>query len=471
VIYALDPYPTYKDSDLPWLCDVPNDWDIRRGKAIFQCIDQRSATGKEELLTVSSSQGVIPRRSANVTMFKAESYKGYKLCWPGDLVINSLWAWGGGLGVSNHHGIISSAYGVYRLKKMYSAYAKYIHELVRSAPFHWELQVRSRGIWISRLQLTDERFLDAPFPLPPPEDCAAIVQFLDHADRRIRRYIKAKQKLIGFLEEQKQAIIHRAVTRGLDPNVRLKPSGIEWLGDVPEHWEVVALRYRYSQVLGKMLDSKHITGVHSLQYLRNTDVQWDRINIEDLPRMDIRPSEYARYTVRRGDLLVCEGGEVGRCAIWESEQGLYGFQKALHRLRPVSAERDLPRFQYYLLRVATNRGAFIEGRESTISHLTGERLRGHRFPYPPVDEQTNIVSHLDSETDRMNIPIASIKHEISLLREYRTRLVSDVVTGKVDVREAAAGLPDEAGVDDAEIDETADDDLPVESEASENDHE
>src|SRR5690606_34509668 len=107
----------------------------------------------------------------------------------------------------------------------------------------WELQVRSKGIWISRLQLTDEAFLGAPFPLPPPDEQAAIVRFLDHADRRIRRYIRAKQKLIKLLEEQKQAIIHRAVTRGLDPNVRLKPSGVEWLGDVPEHWSVKRFKF------------------------------------------------------------------------------------------------------------------------------------------------------------------------------------------------------------------------------------
>ena len=114
---GLNPYPEYKESGLPWLGKVPRHWVIKRAKSIFQRIDQRSKTGKEELLTVSSKRGVVPRKTANVTMFKAESYLGYKLCWPGDLVINSLWAWAGGLGVSNHHGIISSAYGVYRIRR------------------------------------------------------------------------------------------------------------------------------------------------------------------------------------------------------------------------------------------------------------------------------------------------------------------------------------------------------------------
>jgi type I restriction enzyme, S subunit len=243
MISGLKPYPVMKDSGLPWLGKVPEHWCVKRGKVLFHCIDVRSPTGTEELLTVSSERGVVPRSSATVTMFKAESYAGYKLCWPGDLVINSLWAWNRGLGVSRHHGIVSSAYGVYRLRRGFEGYSQYIHELVRSSPFNWELRVRSKGIWISRLQLTDESFLDAPFPVPTEHEQAAIVRFLDHAERRVRRYIRAKQKLIKLLDEQKQVIIHRAVTRGLNPNVRLKPSGIPWIGDIPKHWETRRLKF------------------------------------------------------------------------------------------------------------------------------------------------------------------------------------------------------------------------------------
>ena len=216
MIANLQPYPEYKESGLPWLRQMPAHWGIKRGKAVFQSIDQRSAAGQEELLTVSSARGIVLRRTASVTMFKAESYLGYKLCWPGDLVINSLWAWGGGLGVSRHHGIISSAYGVYRIRSGAPLIPDYVHELVRSSAFHWELQVRSKGVWISRLQLTDDAFLDAPFPLPPPEEQAAMVRFLDYANGRLERAIRAKRKVIALLHEQKQAIIHRAVTRGLD---------------------------------------------------------------------------------------------------------------------------------------------------------------------------------------------------------------------------------------------------------------
>ena len=234
----LPPYASYKPSGVDWLVDVPAHWEVRRGKTILTPVDIRSQTGQEELLTVSSERSVVPRKLANVTMFKAESYVGYKLCWRDDLVINSLWAWAQGLGVSQHHGIVSSAYGVYRLLPTSEASSRFIHYLVRSSPFQWELQVRSKGIWVSRLQLTDEAFLRAPFPLPPFAEQRAIARYLDHADRRIQRYIEGKEQLIALLQEARQSIIQRAVTRGLDPDVPLKPSGVDWLGDVPAHWEV-----------------------------------------------------------------------------------------------------------------------------------------------------------------------------------------------------------------------------------------
>ena len=466
MIDGLKPYREMSNSGVEWLGEIPVHWDLLRGKFLFRCIDVRSSTGEEELLTVSSERGVVPRSSATVTMFKAESYVGYKLCWPGDLVINSLWAWGRGLGVSRYHGIVSSAYGVYRLRPPYSKYSHYIHRLVRSTPFNFELRVRSKGIWKSRLQLTDEAFLDALLPVPPAEEQTAIVRFLDHADRRIQRYIRAKQKLIALLEEQKQAIIHQAVTGQIDvrtgqPYLSYKDSGVEWLGDVPKHWEVAALGHRYSQCLGKMLDSKRITGSHLLPYLRNTDVQWDRINIENLPSMDIFPSEYDRYTVQHGDLLVCEGGEVGRCALWMDQLAICGFQKALHRLRPRNAEQDVSRFMYYVLRAAAKGHAFTDGHLSTIAHLTGDKLRTHRFPFPPIPEQNRIVRYLDRTTGDIEMTTNRVGRQIALLQEYRTRLIADVVTGKLDVREAAAELPE---VDSIEAEDTLGDTFDTDTE-------
>ena len=209
---------------------------------------------------------------------------------------------------------------------------------------------------------------------------------------------------------------------------KYRDSGVEWLGEIPAHWEVAALQYRYEQTLGKMLDTKRITGDHLVPYLRNVDVQWDHINISDLPSMDIRPHELERFTVRRGDLLVCEGGEAGRCAIWQGKLDLCGYQKALHRLRPFDRGRDAPRFLYYTLSTAVARGAFAGGQGSTIAHLTGDMLRVHRFPFPPGNEQHSIARFLDRETEKIETLLAKQRELISLLQEQRAALISHVVT-------------------------------------------
>ena len=223
-----------------------------------------------------------------------------------------------------------------------------------------------------------------------------------------------------------------AATRGFAPYPAYKDSGVEWLGEIPPHWEVAALRYRYEQSLGKMLDTKQITGEHLVPYLRNIDVQWDHINAFDLPRMDIRPHEIERFTVRPGDLLVCEGGEAGRCAIWEGRADTYGYQKALHRLRPLERGRDMPRFLYYTLAAAVTRKAFADGQGSTIAHLTGDMLRAHRFPFPAIAEQQAIADHLDRETAKIDALVAKQRELTERLHEKRIALISHAVTKGLD---------------------------------------
>jgi type I restriction enzyme, S subunit len=444
MIADLKPYPVLKDSGVPWLREVPEHWEVLPNRALFTEVKERDHP-EEQMLSVTIRKGVIRQQAFLADSSKKDSSNqdrsAYKLVRPGDIAYNKMRAWQGAVGVSEYRGIVSPAYVVQRPYP--NVNSRYVHHLLRTPAFAKEAERWSYGITSDMWSLRPEHFKMIYGCLPPLPEQAAIVRFLDHYDRKIRRYIRAKQKLVKLLEEQKLAIIHRAVTRGLDPNVRLKPSGVEWLGEVPEHWEVAALRHRYSQGLGKMLDVKRITGSHSLPYLRNTDVQWDRINVVDLPTMDIPEAEYSRYTVLHGDLLVCEGGEVGRCAIWSGELGLCGFQKALHRLRPVHPARDVPRFMYYALRAAAKANAFSDGHVSTIAHLTGDKLRAHGFPFPPSAEQASIVTFLDSVLKQIDQAAAATFGQISLLREYRTRLIADVVTGKLDVREAAACLPDE----------------------------
>lgn len=439
MIEGLRQYPAYKDFGLPWLSFMPEHWKLDRMKSLIRKIDIRSMDGKEELLTVSSARGVIPRKSTTVTMFQAKSYKGYKLCWPNDLVINSLWAWAGGLGVSRHHGIISSAYGVYRVRESACMNPGFLHEVVRSAPFNWELQIRSKGIWISRLQLTDDALLNAPMYIPPPDEQAAIVRFLDHANRRIDRFIRAKKKLIALLNEQKQAIIHRAVTRGLDPNVPMKDSGVPWLGEIPAHWEVKRIKCLLREV-----DVRSTNGQEPLLSVRMHH------GIVLFAEHFSRPPQAASLTgfkvVWPGQIVV-NRMQAGNGVIFPSE--LHGLVSPDYAVLDPICDANV-NFLGELFRSHKIRAKFrseskgLGTGSSGFLRLYSDRLGAIHIGIPSRSEQDEILSGLDDRLEELKLALSRTEHELSLIREYRTRLIADVVTGQLDVREAAAGLPAES---------------------------
>lgn len=291
----------------------------------------------------------------------------------------------------------------------------------------------STGTTRVRVSLGDLQKLKIPYP--PIDEQIAIARFLDHETAKIDALIEKQQRLIELLKEKRQAVISHAVTKGLNPNAPMKDSGVEWLGEVPAHWVVAKLSFRYEVLLGKMLDDKKITGNFLGSYLRNTDVQWDRINTEDLPQMDFHPNEQDRFSVKKLDLIVCEGGEIGRCAIWENDEPCF-YQKALHRLRPLNANCDMSRFMFYHLSNAAHQERFISGAgKSTIAHLPAETFRQFRFAYPPLTEQVEISSFLDEQKLKFDALESKALSQISLLQERRTALISAAVTGKIDVRD------------------------------------
>ena len=447
------PYPAYEPSGGPWLGDVPEHWEVRRLRTVAEMrvsnVDKHTNEAEFPVrlcnyVDVYKNARITPAMPFMTATASRDEIERFKLERGDVLITKDSEAWddiGVPALVAESADDLLSGYHLALLRPSTETLGPYLALALQSKGVAYQFHVRANGV--TRYGLTHTGIQSVQVPLPPLDEQVAIVRYLDHVDRRIRRYVAAKRKLIALLEEEKQAIVNQAVTRGLDPNVRLKPSGVEWLGDVPEHWKVIALRHRYSQNLGKMLDAKRITGDHLLPYLRNTDIQWDQINVEDLPMMDIAPTEYDRYTVLQGDLLVCEGGEVGRSALWSGELAVCGFQKALHRLRPRSLDEDVPRYMYYSLRAAAKGQAFSDGHVSTIAHLTGDKLRAHPFPFPPLGEQTAIVAYLDEVTSDVDVATARARRQIELVQEYRTRLVADVVTGQLDVREAAAQLPDE----------------------------
>lgn len=438
-------YQKYKNAKLTWLEKVPEGWQILRGKTVFRCIDMRSKDGSEELLSVSSKDGVVPRSSKKITMFMAESYAGYKLCWPSDLVINSLWAWMFGLGFSRHHGIVSSAYGVYRTRSQYLDHWQYFDYLIRSKAYAWELRVRSRGVWTSRLQMTDDRFLDMPILIPPKEDAVEIVKFLSVLDIQIRRYIREKQKVIKLLNEQKQELINKAITRGIDPNVRLKPSGINWLGEIPDHWEIVNLR----RVCKVVKTGSTPLGAEE-KYYADEGFNWytpgDFKHALYLQKSERQLSDLGVVNVRtfpKGTVMMIGiGATIGKVSIADCDASCNQQINAMVVNDMVSNEY----FAYYLRFLKD----FIVmcGKYTTLPIINQDETKSLPVLIPTAKEQKAIVDYINLEAKVLDDAIALEEHAIDSIREYRTRLISDVVTGKIDVRDIK--LPEFEDITDSE---------------------
>lgn len=419
-------YSETRPTMLPWASVLPRHWRFERAKTIMRAIDVRSVSGEEELLTVSSKRGVIPRASATVSMFKSESYVGHKLCWPNDLVINSLWAWGRGLGVTRHHGIVSTAYGVYRLRND-DLDPSYLHELVRSEPFQWELQVRSQGVWKSRLQISDERWLDAPLLVPPAEEQAAIVKYLAHANARIDKAIAAKRHLITLSNEQ--ANVQRAsLLQGLGPEQRL--ANIVWEGPT-------------NGISPEISESGDLQTV-SISVVRGGEVDVGESDIKYVERSAVR--DVGKYALRAGDVLIVRGngnlklvGRAGRVSV-DMPDRIY--PDLLMRMRFRTGIDS--RFVVAVL----NSPAVREQIEATCRtavgtyKLSGADVRGLRLPVPGLDIQHMIIRELGAIDANLTQITVKLSREVDLLREFRTRLVADVVTGQIDVRAIAATLPE-----------------------------
>ena len=360
-----------------------------------------------------------------------------KIVKQGNLVINSMNYSIGSYGMSPYDGVCSPVYVVLdpNVNKVERRFALRLFE---NRSFQKYIASFGNGILEHRAAIGWDDIKGAYIPLPPKEDQKKILAFLDHETAKIDTLIEKQKRLIKLLKEKRQAVISHAVTKGLNPNAKMKDSGVEWLGEVPEHWGVCKLAFRYEVLLGKMLDDKKISGDHLGKYLRNTDVQWDHINFEDLPEMDFRPSEQKRYQVKKGDLLVCEGGDVGRCAIWDRSETCF-YQKALHRLRPLKLESDHTRFMFYVLSNAVHQERFLAGaNKATIAHLPAEAFRQYRFAFPSINEQMEIADYLNIKKRKFDALESKAEEQVRLLKERRSALISAAVTGKIDVRHHAS---------------------------------
>ena len=428
-------YPAYRPSSVEWLGDVPEHWEVSALKWYSRC---QSGNGlpAEEVLSEPLGERCIPAIGGNGLM----GFAGRANCNARVLAIGRVGALCGNVHMIEHPAWITDNALVLSVQSD-SASLEYIAGVLRARNLN-DIANKTAQPLITGTGVLNERI-----PLPPLPEQAAIVRYLDHVGRRIRRYVSAKRKLIALLEEEKQAVINQAVTRGLDPNVRLKPSGVEWLGAVPEHWEVQRLGHLL-QERGEINNDGHVSDVLSLLRDRGVIPYSEKGNIGNK-----RSDDITRYKIVRPDDIVvnCMNVIIGSVGL----STYTGCLSPVYYVLTRRSEDDNPQYLNAYFQTKPFQQSLVRIGNGILAHrmrIPMELLKCEPFPRPPAEEQAAIVGYLDKATADIDGKTARARRQIELVEEYRTRLIADVVTGKLDVREAAAELPVEP--DDADGTET-----------------
>ena len=428
-------YPSYFDFNQEWLGELPSHWKVMRTKLLFNLVTEPAPVGNsEELLSVYTALGVKPRKDLEARGNKASSTDNYWRVEQGDIIVNKLLAWMGAVGISEYKGVTSPAYDILRAKGDVNPY--FYNYLFRNPIASREFKRHSRGIMDMRLRLYFTRFGDIKLPQPPLEEQNKIVDYLQFKLKKIDRFIRKKKQLIKLLNEQKAGIINHAVTKGLDPNAKMKPSGIKWLGDIPEYWEVWRLKYLING--GLKYGANEPGGdfkENDPRYIRITDFDKSgKLRDDTFCSLDSVLAE--PYILKEGDILFARsGGTVGKTFQFKNYNGNACYAGYLIKAEPNSLliKSDYL-FEYTNSAVYDSWKSFIFNK-ATIENIGADKYSQLPVILPTIKEQNEIVEFIKQEGTKIQITISTIEKEIALTQEYKTALIAEAVTGKIDVRD------------------------------------
>jgi type I restriction enzyme S subunit len=403
-------YPAYKDSGVEWLGEIPEHWELIRMKFLFVEINERSTDGNEELLSVSQYSGVT-KKCDNLTegelLTNASTLEGYKKVSAGDLVVNIMLAWNGSLGFSPHDGLTSPAYSVYRLQN--NCDNRFFHYLLRSETYKAEYKRNSTGVVESRLRLYTNDFFTILSILPSKHQQKVIGDFLDKKTEQIDKAIAQKERVIELLKEKRQILIQRAVTRGLDPNVKMKESGVEWIGEIPEHWKIKALKYIAFLQSGMTISSDSFTEDGFPVYGGN--------GFRGYTSTYTNEGEFALIG-RQGAL--CGNVNYAKGKFFASEHAIVVYPKDNEN--------------YFWLGETIRIADFNRLSQSAAQPgIAVNVVKNVLFPYPPAYEQSFIAQYLGKVYHKIDQVISFKETEIEKLKEFKGTLINSVVTGKIKV--------------------------------------
>lgn len=426
-------YPTYTDSGVDWLGEVPGHWSLKPIWTYFRRVKRTGFEG-EQLLSVYRDHGVVPKASREDNFNKpSDDLSTYQLVVPGDLVINKMKAWQGSVAISQNRGIVSPAYFVYAA--VHDSDSRYLNYLMRSLRYITGYLTVSKGIRVNQWDLEPELHSRLPLLVPPAQEQECIADFLGRETAKIDALVAGQRRLMELLKEKRQAVISHAVTKGVNPDAPKKGSGIEWLGDVPAHWAVRSVRRVSAFLTSGPRGWSEKLGEEGRLFIQSGDLD-DSLQIDFSAAKRVQVGEDAeadRTRLLEGDVVVCiTGAKTGNVAVCAGLPELAHINQHLCLIR--LNESILPAFLGAFLKSSAGQTYFDLSQYGLKQGLSLQDVRDSTILVPPLDEQASIVEFIAKETKKFDALSAAADRAVNVLQERRSALISAAVTGQIDVR-------------------------------------
>ena len=427
-------YESYKDSGVKWLGEIPGHWEVIRLKALLiERIEKNNNKENLIILSLLKDKGIIPYdEKGAIGNNSKEDLSQYKIARKGDLVINSMNVIIGSVGITQYDGYISPAYYSFKPRGIINLIYYYYLMTLRSV--QQSIRCYSKGIMEIRLRITSNDFLSMPFPFPPKSEQTAIANYLDSVTSKIDKAISQQQKMIDLTNERKQIIIQNAVTKGLDPNAKMKDSGVEWIGEIPENWEVRRLNSigRFSK--GGNISRDQLTEDGKCEAILYGDIYTKYYIKASIIRNHItEKTAMNSVRIKSGDILMTGSGEtkedIGKTIMFDSQIAYIGGDVILFRQNKM----DSLFLSYALNSMYAKVYRYKESKGEIVVHIYSNALKSMKIAAPPMNEQSSIVKYLNRHFFLFFESITSCNKMISLLQERKQIIINDVVTGKVKV--------------------------------------
>ncbi|MBJ9953110.1 MULTISPECIES: restriction endonuclease subunit S [unclassified Acinetobacter] len=431
-------YPSYKKSGVEWLGDVPEHWNLKRFGYLFD-ENKKKNIGLKETNVLSLSYGNIKEKNIDDNKgLLPESFETYQIIEPNNIVFRftdlqndkrSLRS-----AISKYHGIITSAYIAVKTKQN----ADFYNYLFRAYDLQKVFYSMGEGM---RQSLKMDELNKMPVVLPNKDEQKRIVSFLDTETARIDTLIAKQEKLIELLEEQRKSIISHAVTKGLNPNAPMKDSGVEWLGEVPKHWEVVKSKRLFWCKGGFAFSSDDFFEEGNYPVIRISNIQDKSISTDKIVYVNSCTKKvFNQFSAYTGDLIFCmTGASLGKVGLLPKELSFALINQRVGRLDITSYA--IKQFVFYLVSshgFQTNIRMLGVGLTDNFPNISSDLIGIVDVVLPPLVEQQGIVNHLEIENSKIDTLIEKQNQLIDKLKEYRASIISHAVTGKIDVREFGA---------------------------------